>query len=154
MGGGPVALLRNVEGYMACHCSHRQAFNGSKNAMFTKLMLSPLLSLQCRTPRHATMDFLHLSYCTEEMGRSIEQFSPIILKMDNTAAQAFADDSAPTSKLRHIDLRQYWVQCLRDHSLVRAEHVDTGNNLADLWTKPLTGPAFFKLRGMFLHKFE
>ena len=76
---------------------------------------------------------------------------PSVLEMDNAAAEVFTNNTALNSKLRHIDQRQHWVQALRDHNLIKAIHVDTKVNLADIFTKSIDGPIFRTLRDMFLH---
>ena len=60
---------------------------------------------------NATQDFLHLSYVAEELGIGFEL--PFNLQIDNTAAEAFANDTVIKTKLKHIDCRQDWVRILR-----------------------------------------
>ena len=97
----------------------------------------------------ATFDILYLSYCADEMGIPFEK--PAVLEMDNHAALVFTKNTALNSKLRHIDQRQHWVRTLRDNNLIVAKHVDTKENVADIFTKPLGGVLFRKLRNMCLH---
>ena len=52
-------------------------------------------------------------------------------------AIAFSKGNVRRSKLKHIDVRQSWVEWLRDKSLVNLSHVDTKLNLADFFTKLL-----------------
>jgi len=49
------------------------------------------------------------------------------------------------SKLKHIDCRQHWVKTLRDKNIVIPRHVDTRDNLADIFTKILDKHTFQKL---------
>ena len=42
------------------------------------------------------------------------------------------------------------VRCLRDHEIMVPMHVNTLDNLADLFTKVLDRPTFVKLRNMML----
>ena len=49
---------------------------------------------------NATQDFLHLSYVAEELGIGFEL--PFNLQIDNTAAEAFANDTVIKTKLKHI----------------------------------------------------
>ena len=93
----------------------------------------------------ALNEILHLSYIVEEMGSSMGK--PIVLKIDNTAAIAFANGRVRRSKLKHIDVRQEWVQALRDHSVVKTEYVNTKFNKADFFTKILDNETFLKFRG-------
>ena len=93
----------------------------------------------------ALNEILHLSYIAEEMGASMDK--PLHIKIDNTAAIAFANGRVRRSKLKHIDVRQEWVQALRDHSVVQAEYVNTKSNKADFFTKILDNETFLKFRG-------
>jgi hypothetical protein len=97
----------------------------------------------------ANFNILFLSYCSEAMG--VEFNLPYTLEMDNAAAEVFANDTAMNTKLRHIDQRQHWVRALRDANLVRALHVGTKDNLADIFTKPLQGQDFRNIRNRILH---
>ena len=49
-------------------------------------------------------------------------------------------------KLKHIDVRQEWVQALREHSVLKTEYVNTKENLADFFTKILDNDTFVRLR--------
>ena len=97
----------------------------------------------------STFALLYLSYCAEEMGIAFEK--PSVLEMDNHASEVFTNNSAISTKLRHIDQRQHWVKTLRDKNIIRAKHVGTKKNIADIFTKPLEGEAFRSIRDMFLH---
>ena len=66
------------------------------------------------------------------------------------AAEIFCNNTAANSKLRHIDQRQHWISTLRDHNVVIPVHVSSAENVADLFTKPLTGDTFIRLRNTFL----
>ena len=90
----------------------------------------------------ALNEILHLSYVAEEMGAPMDK--PLCIKIDNTAAIAFANGRVRRSKLKHIDVRQEWVQALRDHSVVRTEYVNTKQNKADFFTKILDNETFLK----------
>ena len=92
------------------------------------------------------MEVLHLSYIVEEMGDSMGL--PLEIKVDNTTAIAFSKGNVRRSKLKHIDVRQSWVEWLRDKSLVNLSHVDTKLNLADFFTKRLDLENFTRLRSM------
>ena len=75
---------------------------------------------------------------------------PIELQMDNSTAEVFVNDTAYKTKLKHIDVRQKWVQTLRDKSILRPVHVDTKDNSADLFTKILGKQDFIRLRDMIM----
>ena len=97
------------------------------------------------------MDLLGLSYVASEAG--VEFPAVITLQVDNAACQAFASSRRfyGRSRLRHVDARQHWVQCLRDSELVRTVHVPTGENLADFFTKPLALVPFLSMRARMMH---
>ena len=94
----------------------------------------------------AVMDVLALSYVASEANVAFP--SPFVLQVDNAAAQAFACQRryAGRSRLRHIDARLEWVRCLRDSALVEVVHVDTHDNLADMFTKALSIGTFTAMR--------
>jgi len=93
---------------------------------------------------NATHDMLQMSYIAEEL--NIEFPSPMVLEVDNTAAEAFASNTALKTSLKHIDTRQEWVRQLRDSGVVKVIHVDTESNLADIMTKILPVAVFTRLR--------
>jgi hypothetical protein len=99
----------------------------------------------------ATMDVLALSYVCSEAG--IQFPRTFVLQVDNAAAQAFASQTTYSgrSRLRHVDARQEWVQALRDSKLVKAVHVDTTENLSDLFTKALDLGTFVRFRKQLMH---
>ena len=92
----------------------------------------------------ALNEILHLSYVAEEMGAPMDK--PLCIKIDNTAAIAFANGRVRRSKLKHIDVRQEWVQALRDHAVVRTEYVNSKLNKADFFTKILDNETFLGFR--------
>ena len=93
-------------------------------------------------------EVMHLSYLMEEMGH--EMTLPYTIRVDNTAAIAFSKGNVRRSKLKHIDVRQQWVQYLRDKKLCRLEYVNTKENLADFYTKILDTDTFERLRGQMM----
>ena len=101
---------------------------------------------------NATMDLLGLSYAMEEMGLTFP--FPIILQIDNDACKVFMNNSAGKTKLKHIDCRQDWVRTLRNKDIVRATHVDTADNLADIFTKILEKQIFKRLRDRIFKKLK
>ena len=76
---------------------------------------------------------------------------PFVLLMDNATAEAFCNGTVKRSKLRHIDCRQEWVHTLRNKDVMRPKHVDTKENLADMFTKILDAKDFISLRNMMMY---
>lgn len=93
---------------------------------------------------NASCEMPNLKYICEDI--NIDFPCPAHLQMDNTAAEAFTNNTVVRTKLKHIDVRQNWVRCLRDHNLLLPIHVPSTDNLADFFTKILLGPTFKRLR--------
>ena len=82
-----------------------------------------------------------IQWVAEEMGINVEY--PFVINVDNSQARSFQGDTCPNSKIRgSIDMREAWVQEMRDQSVVKTEHVPGHENLADVFTKCLMGPKF------------
>jgi hypothetical protein len=93
---------------------------------------------------NATVAFLDQYYLFDESGMKFPM--PFKLRLDNTTAEAFAKGTVKRSKLKHIDCRQEWVQMLCDKKIIIPTHVDTEENLADIFTKILDPKPFIFLR--------
>ena len=92
----------------------------------------------------ALSETLYLSYVASELGIDIPM--PLELQVDNAAAIAFSKGQVRRTKLKHIDVRQAWVQALRDDGICTLVKVGTDDNLADFFTKILDVHKFTKLR--------
>jgi len=99
---------------------------------------------------NATFDALHMSYVADEMG--IQFPKPFYLQIDNTAAIAFAKQTAFKTKLKHIDVRQEWVRTLRDKNIMLPVHVPTEDNLADILTKIMPVLIFERIRNRMMFR--
>ena len=72
----------------------------------------------------------------EELGKLVKW--PFHVYVDNAAGESFQHATCASSKIRGIfDMRSGWVQELQDEGKVNAVHVDTSENLADMFTKCL-----------------
>ena len=70
----------------------------------------------------------------------------VVMQVDNTQALSFQHQTCPNSKLKGIfDLREAWVQELRDQGEVITVKVSTEKNIADLLTKCLVNTDFNRL---------
>ena len=85
-----------------------------------------------------------MSYIAEELGMSMP--TPIGIHVDNAAAIAFSKGQVRRTKLKHIDVRQAWVQAMRDSNICVLHKVETSENLADFFTKILDVHRFTGLR--------
>ena len=73
------------------------------------------------------------------------QLKRIPIKCDNTSAINLTKNPVLHSRTKHTEIRHHF---LRDHvekEDVTFEHVDTKNQLADIFTKPLTTYLFFNI---------
>ena len=89
---------------------------------------------------------MHLSCILEEMGGTVAL--PFDLRSDNTTCIAFSKGNVRRSKLKHIDVRQQWVEWLRDRNVVSMSHVGTKINPADFFTKILDFETFDRFRSL------
>jgi hypothetical protein len=96
----------------------------------------PASAAEVYAAANATFDFLNLSYIAEKI-QNIGFAKPIKLQMDNTTAESFAKNTGFRSKLKHINRRQHWVKVVPNTSILVPEHVNTKDNVADVFTKIL-----------------
>jgi hypothetical protein len=74
------------------------------------------------------------------------KLSKVPLLCDNESAICMADNPVKHSRTKHIDIRYHF---LRDHQQkgdIKIAYVNTQNQLADIFTKPLDEKAFSKIR--------
>ena len=70
----------------------------------------------------------------------------ILIFCDNTSAINITKNLVQHSRTKYIEIRHHFI---RDHALrgdICIEHVDTFNQLADIFTKPLNEDQFCKIR--------
>ena len=70
----------------------------------------------------------------------------ILIFFDNTSTINITKNPVQHSRTKHIEIRHHFI---RDHALkgdICIEHVDTLNQLADIFTKPLNEDQFYKIR--------
>jgi hypothetical protein len=73
------------------------------------------------------------------------KLSKVPLLCDNESANRITDNPVEHSRTKHIDIRYHF---LRDHQQkgdIKIAYVDTQNQLADIFTKPLDEKTFSKL---------
>ena len=77
--------------------------------------------------------------------------SPIDLRLDNKAAGDLAYNPEHHPKTKHIDRRHFYIrECVENHRL-RVPFVNSHDNLADFFTKPLNAKNFFRLRDIIMN---
>ena len=92
----------------------------------------------------AAKECVYLEAFLTELG--FKSPSPPPLSVDNTAARDLAYNPEHHSKTKHIDRRHFYVRELVEEQKLVVPFVATANNMADFFTKPLPGRAFFPMR--------
>ena len=70
----------------------------------------------------------------------------VVLKIDNQPAIALSKNPVHHERSKHIDIKYHYIrECVEDGSIA-VEHVRTGDQLADLLTKPLGRLKFLESR--------
>jgi hypothetical protein len=83
----------------------------------------------------------YLQWVLADMG--VELSWPIVVKVDNTQAISFCNQTCLDSKLKGmIDNRDSWVKELKDDNIVTVEYVNTRLNKSDILSKCLSGTQF------------
>ena len=71
----------------------------------------------------------------------------ITLYCDNLSAINISKNHIQHSRTKHIDIRHHFTRDLVEEKVVTLEHVDTEEQLEDIFTKALNAKKFEKLRG-------
>jgi hypothetical protein len=69
---------------------------------------------------------------------------PMILEMDNKGPRDLVCNWSAGGRLRHVDIRQFFLRDLKEDGLVWTIWIPTKDNSADVFTKNLSGPLFEK----------
>jgi len=85
---------------------------------------------------------------------NVEQ-NVLTLFCENLSAINISINPIQHSRTKHIDIRHHFIRDLVEEKVVTLEHVDTEEQLADIFTKALDAKQFEKLRGklgIYLHE--
>jgi hypothetical protein len=63
---------------------------------------------------------------------------PRLIKGDNCGAIALTKNTRDYSKVKHIDIQHHYIRELIHSGMITFEQVTLADNLADLFTKPLS----------------
>ena len=74
--------------------------------------------------------------------------SPSTLCIDNRSAISVAKNPEHHGRMKHLDLRYYWLRERVEKGDIRLFHVPTKDMPADLLTKSLEKPKVLTFRGM------
>ena len=92
----------------------------------------------------AAKEAIYLSTFLRELG--LDMSKPPPLKLDNKSAIDLAYNPEHHSKTKHIERRHYFIRECVENGKLRVPFVPTKDNVADFFTKPLTGKMFFDMR--------
>jgi hypothetical protein len=71
----------------------------------------------------------------------------LTLYCDNLSAINTSKNPIQHSRTKHIDIRHHFIRDLVEEKVVTLEHIDTEEQLADIFTKALDAKQFENLRG-------
>ena len=70
------------------------------------------------------------------------QSATLLMFCDNLSAIHISKNPVQHSRTKHIDMRHHFLRDLVNKQVIDIEHIDTTNQLADIFTKPLPLPQF------------
>ena len=85
----------------------------------------------------------------EELG--FPQTEPTPLLVDNSATVDLAYNPEFHNRTKHIDRRHFYVRELVEDHVLNVKYVNTTENLADFFTKPLPPKSFFAMRNKIMN---
>ena len=92
----------------------------------------------------ASKEAKHLRMFLDELG--LGDPSPTTLAVDNTAARDLAYNPEHHKRVKHIERRHFFVRELVERNELRVPYVNTVDNIADFFTKPLEPRMFRAMR--------
>ena len=91
-------------------------------------------------------EYVAMSQCAQQMSWihswldevKVEYSLPGLIKGDNQGAIALTKNTKDHGKVKHIDIRHHYIRELIYSGTISLEQVPSADNLADLFTKPLS----------------
>ena len=97
----------------------------------------------------AAKEGVYLSEFLTDLGFGADAATAV--STDNTGARALAYNPEHHERVKHVERRHFFVRdCVERHQIT-VPFVSTVDNLADFFTKPLTGKQFFTLRNRIMN---
>jgi hypothetical protein len=97
----------------------------------------------------AAKEAVYLRGFLRELGEHDD--SPIEVRMDNKAARDLAYNPEHHEKTKHIDRRHFFVREQVEEGTIVVPYVNTHDNIADFFTKPLPKSAFRAFRDVIMN---
>jgi hypothetical protein len=89
-------------------------------------------------------DGVYLGRLLDELG--CPQDGPIEMGVDNQSAVAVSYNPEHLQRVKHMERRHFFIRELVEKGEIRVPYVNTADNLADFFTKPLPAKQFFAMR--------
>ena len=107
---------------------------------------------ECNTGVTYAQDMLYVFHLIESLGQKVEL--PMVLKMDNKGAVQLTNNWSVGGRTRNVDVRNHFLQELKDLGIIEVKHVPGDENDADIFTKNATRAVFEKHLPKFVGKDE
>jgi len=139
---GDIDTRRSTYGYF---------FTIGKGAVAFKSKLCPSVTLSSCESEYvaacvAAQEGIFLRMLLEELG--FPQTSSTLVYEDNQSCIAHARNNDKHSRMKHIDVKKYYVRELVQAGKISHKYISTSEMVADIFTKPLGARLFLKFRAM------
>jgi hypothetical protein len=84
----------------------------------------------------AGRDLVHKRIVLQEL--NFPQTEPATLYLDNQAALKVSKEAEHQGRVKHMDLKWFWIRDAVEKKELRVEYVPTNQQVADIFTKPLS----------------
>jgi hypothetical protein len=92
-------------------------------------------------------EMLYVKKVIESIGLCVEL--PMTLRMDNKGAKDLINNWSVGGRMRHIEVKYYFLRELKEKGLIKVEWIRSEDNCSDIFTKNLNSVAFNKHIQMF-----
>ena len=92
----------------------------------------------------AAREGVYLDGFCDEIGAPLSQ--PLVLGVDNTGARDLAYNPEHHARSKHIERRHFFIREMVENMRIQVPYVNTVDNLADFFTKPLPARVFVPMR--------
>jgi len=147
-----------VDASFATHADYKSQ-TGMTLVMGKGCLLARSVKQKVNTKSSAEAEFVALSDSATD-ALHVRQFviaqgvelQPITVYQDNEAAISLANKGYPASqRSRHINIRNFWLTDRITNGELNIQYVPTGEMLADILTKPMSGDLFTNFRKLLLN---
>ena len=98
----------------------------------------------------AAKEAIYLKGFLEQFGLQ-EPDKPVALACDNQAAINLSYNPEHHKRVKHIARRHFFIREKVEENLIEVPYVRTVDNLADFFTKPLSGDLFFSMQDQIMN---